>query len=928
MAAIMKNKRTTTERIEKFISSQYFTDANLYGKLYPSSAQLSYLSHFAASGRVPFKESVEMGHFVETKPGSSFGPTWSTHWFKMEIQIPDSWLGKEVHLRWDAGCEAMVWSNDGLPLQGLSSERKDFIISYNVTLEDLRQTYYIEMACNTLIGAGKPTMISPPDPDHYFTLNIAEIAVFDRQVYNLIIDLEVMLDMVKNLSSDNPRGYDAMHTANEMINIIQTNEGSTDSFDKARHIAKLFFSQRNGNSQHTILAVGNCHIDCAWLWPYEETVRKCARSWASVIRLMEKYSDFNFACSQAQQFMWVKENYPSLYERVRYFVAKGRFIPVGGTWVEMDGNLPSGESFIRQFLYGQRFFEQEFGRRCKEFWLPDTFGYSAQLPQIMKLCGIKRFLTQKLSWNLVNKFPHDNFLWEGVDGSTVLVHFPPSESYTSSISVSEVLDTVKNLKDKGRVTCSMMLFGHGDGGGGPTEDMLERQRRLEDVDGIPKVKHSTPDCFFSHVEKYDISKLCRWVGELYLELHNATYTTQAKMKQLNRECEFLLRNAELFHSILLAASRDEEKKAYPELEIERLWKILLLNQFHDVLPGSSIGEVHKEAAYYFVEVQKSARSLVSTAIHKLFGLTPGTSDEDELVMVNVLSWPRTELIHVPWPQDKVSRRVWIEGIGKAMQCIRTESGEGTLVPVVVGPMGYQLLRGISATKISVSLEQRKDGCFVIRNQYIEATIDEMGCLLSLILQGCRKEAISPGCRGNHFVLFDDIPLYWDAWDVMDYHLETRRSAVSEITKSAKIVENGPLRASLKFRVRIGEHSKLSQKITIDAIHPYIHFETHVNWQENHKFLKVEFPVNVLSRQATFEIQYGHIQRPTHFNTSWDWAKYEGHFNKQVLFNNHINLPVRFSYTLQTIQEVIIHLLALQCIGFYLWKYTNPSVGFR
>lgn len=875
MASLVKNRRTTLERIEKFISPLYFTDINLYGRLYPHKTSLPTLLHFAASDRVPFKEAMEMGNFTPSKVGASFGPTWTTHWFKVRVDIPENWLGKEVHLRWNAGCEAMVWTSDGLPLQGLNgNERQSFIITRGATLEDLRQTYYIEMACNTIFGGGSPNMISPPDTKKYFTLQQADIAVFDRQVFDLVMDLEVLYGMAKTLSPENPRSYEALYTANEMVNIIQINEYSRESFDTARDLGISFFSQSNGESQHKIIAVGHCHIDCAWLWPYEETVRKCARSWSSVVQLMERYPSFRFACSQAQQFMWVKENYPALYEKVKYFVAKGQFIPVGGTWVEMDGNLPSGESFIRQFLYGQRFFEQEFCKRCKEFWLPDTFGYSAQLPQIMRLCGIERFLTTKLSWSLVNTFPHDNFLWEGIDGSTVLVHFPPGKTYTSTVTVEEVVRSVEQLQDKGRVSCSLMLYGHGDGGGGPTEAMLERIQRMHNIDGLPKVQHGTPDQFYNAIEEQHLHQLCRWSGELYLELHNGTYTTQAKMKRFNRQCEFLLRDTELLHSVLLAACRDEDKKAYPELELERLWKILLLNQFHDVLPGSSIEDVHTEACYYYREVVKGTQGLMDTAVRRLFGVPEGRGEEEELVLVNVLSWQRTELVHVPWVQEEISRRMWIEGVGKAMQIMSTEAGGGTLVPVVVGPMGYQLLRGLSAVKVPVFAEVKKDGNFILRNQYLEAIITQEGCVASLILLECRKEAIAHGSYGNQFVIFDDIPLYWDAWDVMDYHLETRRRAIKEVTEAMRIVEQGPLRISLSYTAKISENSEITQRIIIDAVHPYLLFETDVNWKESHKFLKVEFPVTVLARDASYEIQYGHIKRPTHCNTSWDWAKYE------------------------------------------------------
>ncbi|XP_054706199.1 LOW QUALITY PROTEIN: alpha-mannosidase 2C1-like [Uloborus diversus] len=875
MASLTKNRRTTLERIEKFISHLYFTDINLYGRLYPQKTSLPTLLHFDSNGRVPFKEAMEIGNFTPTKVGSSFGPTWTTHWFKVRVDIPESWLGKEVHLRWHAGCESMLWTSDGIPLQGLNgTDRQSFIISCNTTLEDLRQTFYVEMACNTLLGSGSPTMISPPDRKRYFTLELADIAVFDRQVFDLVMDFEVLHGIAKHLPKESIRSYDALYAANEMINIIQKAEYSKDSYASAKEISKKFFSQSNGESQHKIIAVGNCHIDCAWLWPYEETVRKCARSWSSVVQLMERYPNFRFACSQAQQFMWVKENYPALYEKVKYFVAKGQFVPVGGTWVEMDGNLPGGESFVRQFLYGQRFFQQEFCKRCKEFWLPDTFGYSAQIPQIMKLCNIDKFLTTKLSWSLVNSFPHDNFLWEGIDGSSVIVHFPPAKTYTATVSVEEVIKTVENLQDKGRVSCSMMLYGHGDGGGGPTEEMIERVQRLCNVDGLPKVQHGTPDQFFRIIEDKHVKELCKWSGELYLELHNGTYTSQAKMKFLNRQCEILLRDTELLHSVLLAACRDEDKKAYPELELERLWKIMLLNQFHDVLPGSSIEDVHKEAAFYYKEVIKGAAGLMDTAVRRLFGVPEGRGEEEELVLVNVLSWNRTELIRVPWYKDEISRRMWIEGVGKAMQNISNEGGGGTLVPVVVGPMGYQLLRGLSAVKASVLVEQKKDGTFFLKNQFIEAIINQEGCVSSLILSECRKEAIAADSVGNRFLIYDDIPLYWDAWDVMDYHLETGRNAIKEIVEPLKIVEQGPLRASLLFRAKIGTNSEMKQKISIDAVHPYLLFETTICWEENHKFLKVEFPVNVFSKYATYEIQFGSIQRPTHANTSWDWAKYE------------------------------------------------------
>uniref|UniRef100_A0A4W5K957 Mannosidase alpha class 2C member 1 n=1 Tax=Hucho hucho TaxID=62062 RepID=A0A4W5K957_9TELE len=333
------------------------------------------------------------------------------------------------------------------------------------------------------------------------------------------------------LGEGEQRGYQALFTANEMVNLCEPTNPS--SFPAARSLAQKFFSQRNGESQHTVHAMGHCHIDSAWLWPYEETIRKCARSWVTVIRLMEKNPHMVFTCSQAQQFDWVKSWYPGLFSQIQHYVKKGQFIPVGGTWVEMDGNLPSGESMVRQFLEGQRFFKQEFGNYCKEFWLPDTFGYSAQLPQLMQGSGITRFLTQKLSWNLVNTFPHNTFFWEGLDGSQVLTHFPPGNSYEMKGKVEDIHVFIYSID------CNVFL-----------------------IVSNPRVQMSSPDRLFSELEA-DSSLLCTWTGELFLELHNGTYTTQAQIKLGNRQCETLLHDVEVASSLALCLDKTFQYPSQP-----------------------------------------------------------------------------------------------------------------------------------------------------------------------------------------------------------------------------------------------------------------------------------------------------------------------------------------------------------------------------
>ncbi|XP_025066348.1 alpha-mannosidase 2C1 isoform X3 [Alligator sinensis] len=742
----------------------------------------------------------------------------------------------------------MVW-RDSQPVQGLTreGEKTSYILTDSLMETDPHNlSLYMEVACNGLFGAGKGTMIAPPDPDKKFTLNKAELVVFNRDVHELLVDFEILLDMAKHLGEKNQRSFQALYIANQMVNLCDVTDSST--FPAAHQLASTFFSQRNGESQHTIHAMGHCHIDSAWLWPYEESIRKCARSWVTVVRLMEKNPGFTFTCSQAQQLEWVRNWYPGLYAQIQDFARKGQFIPVGGTWVEMDGNLPSGESMVRQFLQGQRFFQEQFGKLCTEFWLPDTFGYSAQLPQLMRGCGIWRFLTQKLSWSLVNTFPHHTFFWEGIDGSSVLAHFPPGDSYGMQGFVEEMLKTVNNNKDKGCVNHSVALFGFGDGGGGPTQKMLDRMKRMKDIDGLPRVQMSTPDQFFSVLER-DGSQLYTWIGELFLELHNGTYTTQAQIKKGNRECERILHDVEVLSSLALA-----QKSAfpYPATKLQHLWRLLLLNQFHDVLPGTCIQLVAEDAMRYYEEIRGMGTLLLKEAVQSLFGklLPAGSEAAESTLILNTLPWERTEVI---------SRA--------------TPTGADTLALVKVCSMGYSVVKDSLTPPHPVRVVKQLDGSITMENGVIAAHLDSMGHVTSLRLVSSGRESVPEGSCANQFVIFDDIPLYWDAWDVMDYHLETRKP-VKTLVKPLEITLAGGLRGSVRFSLQISEKSIITQEVILDSMCPYLRFLTQVEWNEAHKFLKVEFPVQARSMNATYEIQFGHLQRPTHWNTSWDWARFE------------------------------------------------------
>ncbi|KAM7151591.1 alpha-mannosidase 2C1 isoform 2-T2 [Macrochelys suwanniensis] len=824
----------------------------LFGDICP----LVSLSCFQTPQRIPHDEAVRQ-EFRPVKVGDSFGPTWWTCWFKVELSIPREWVGKEVHLLWESDGEGMVWRN-AQPVQGFTKEgeKTSYILTDGLKeAEPHSLTVYVEVACNGLFGAGKGSLIAPPDPDKTFTLSKAELVVFNRDVHELLIDFEILVDMAKLLGEENQRSFQTLYVANQMVNLLDVTDSST--FPAVRQLASSIFSQKNGESQHMIHAMGHCHIDSAWLWPYEESIRKCARSWVTVIRLMEKNPEFTFVCSQAQQFEWVRNWYPGLYVQIQDYAKEGRFIPVGGTWVEMDGNLPSGESMVRQFLQGQRFFQQQFGRLCSEFWLPDTFGYSAQLPQLMRGCGIRWFLTQKLSWSLVNTFPHSTFFWEGIDGSRVLTHFPPGNSYDLKGRVEEMLKTMNNNRDKGRVNHSAALFGFGDGGGGPTQKMLDRLKRMRDTDGLPRVQMSTPDLFFSMLEK-EKTQLFTWIGELFLELHNGTYTTQAQIKKGNRECEQILHDVEVLSSFALTQKNTFQ---YPSIKLQHLWRLLLLNQFHDVLPGSCIQLVVEDAMRYYAEVRSMGGLLIKEAVRSLFGelLPTGPETAESLLVLNTLPWERTEVV--------------------------SRTGAKTLALVKVPSMGYSAVKDSLTPPHPVTVMKQADGSVTMENGVIAAHLDSMGRMMSLRLVHSGRESVQDGHCANQFVIFDDVPLYWDAWDVMDYHLETRKP-ITTLLKPLEIVLAGGLRGSVKFSLQISEQSVITQEVILDAMCPYLRCLTQVDWNEAHRFLKVEFPFRVRSMNATYEIQFGHLQRPTHWNTSWDWARFEVWSHKWMDLSEH------------------------------------------
>jgi len=635
-------------------------------------------------------------------------------------------------------------------------------------------------------------------------------------------------------------------------------DGSQESIVKGRKIAQKYIGTKADSHEvyesgepPIVYGIGHCHIDTCWLWPWAETKRKVARSWANQCDLMDRYSEHRFTCSQAQQYQWLERYYPTLYDRVKAYVKKGRFQPIGGSWVEHDTNMPSGESLVRQFLYGQRFFESHFGERCQTFWLPDTFGYSSQLPQLCRLAGMSRFFTQKLSWNNINKFPHTTFNWVALDGSQVLCHMCPSETYTADAHFGDVRRSVTQHKSMDQDKTSLLVFGKGDGGGGPTFQMLDKLRRCrgisDNVGLLPRVQMgNSVDDFFASLEKKAEkgTKFVTWYGELYFELHRGTYTTQANNKLNNRKTEIMMHDVEYLAT--LATIKDASYK-YPKKEIDKMWESILLCQFHDCLPGSSIEMCYDDSDELYAEVYKTGKKVIHDAM-TVMGYGKHDSGRGRSIALNTLPWHREEIIQVP--------------------------GESNYA-IMRGNQGAAAVEVLSKSpKSSASVKEVKAGVFVLSSESFDVHVED-GTITSLFDKKAKREVVPKGEKANQLVIFDDKPLYWQAWDVEVYHLDSRKALSSGKTR---IAENGPHRVSVVTETKISEESwvktTISLSAAVEAQASYVEVEAEVEWRETMKFLKVEFPVNVYNTEASYETQYGIIRRPTHYNTSWDMAKFE------------------------------------------------------
>ncbi|WP_067689510.1 alpha-mannosidase [Nocardia jejuensis] len=858
--------------------------------IYPESVPLRASVWVAPDEPVPVAEGLAAPR-TPIESGARWGAAWGTSWFTVEGEVPANWAGKTVEAIIDIGfdpgatgfqCEALVYLPDGSPVKGLHPQSQWVRVGSPVRGGE-RVLWHVEAASNPQIPFSPNDLgdTSTAGSEPRYRLGRLDLAVFDEVVWELVRDLEVLGELMHEMPEDPARRYDivrAIERALDAVDLWHVNETAA----AARACLSEVLAAPAIASAHTISAVGHAHIDSAWLWPLRETVRKVARTTSNMTALLAVEPEFVYAMSQAAQYDFIKQHRPEVYAKVKQAVAEGRFVPAGGMWVEADTNMPGSEAMARQFVHGKRFFLDEFGIENQEAWLPDTFGFAAGLPQIIKAAGSRWLLTQKISWSQTNQFPHHTFLWEGIDGSRIFTHFPPVDTYNCSMSPREIAHAAKNFKEKGRASMSLAPTGYGDGGGGTTREMIARAARMRNLEGAPKVRWDTPADFFTRAEaEYRTPPV--WVGELYLELHRATLTSQANTKQGNRRSEHLLREAELWAATAAVRANLE----YPYDTLDRVWKTVLLHQFHDILPGSSIAWVHREAEQTHAAVARELTALIDRTRWALGGEQPGP---------NLFNSTPHEWDSIP--------------------------AGGAAVPTTAAP---------------AAVAERTGGGFVLDNGLLHVEIDAHGLIVSILDLEHRRETLPPDSPANLLQLHPDYPNAWDAWDVdlfyrnrvtdltdADYVVAgihstdsadsaaARRSAApptshASAQQGASQSTNAPAESARQAEptpaadspasavsaraaesvaspeadgsavVRVGRtfgSSSVEQTLTLRPGARGLEIDTRVDWHESEKFLKLAFPLDIHAGSYASETQFGHLFRPTHTNTSWEWAKFE------------------------------------------------------
>lgn len=802
--------------------------------------------------------------------GGTWGGKDRHFWFRASFRMPQEYDGKRAVLLlktgrdgWDAlNPQFLVYIN-GQIAQGSDVNHSEVLVADRAAAG---AQYRVDLFAYSGMQEGSAGL----------TLTLCTL---ETEVEKLYYNLQVPLQVCQLLEEQDLRRVNILNYLTEAVNLLDLRKPFSESFTASvaeanRYLENEFYGKYCGSDDVTEICVGHTHIDVAWLWTLAQTREKAVRSFATVLNLMKQYPDYVFMSSQPQLYQFVKEDRPDLYEEIKKMVKAGRWEAEGAMWLEADCNMTSGESLVRQILFGKRFFRQEFGVDNKILWLPDVFGYSAALPQILKKSGVDYFMTTKISWNEFNRLPYDTFVWKGLDGTGVLTHFVTTQdyhngqlgtgtTYNGDTTPTQVRGCWNRYQQKEINTEVLNCFGHGDGGGGPTKPMLERLKRLDaGIPGCPKTKEGTALSFFRDLEKKVAAnkRLPEWVGELYLEYHRGTYTTMARNKKFNRRTEFLNEDTELFSSMNhLLRGAD-----YPRDRINSCWRTALLNQFHDIIPGSAIKPVYEDSKAQYEEIGRSGREMLSGA---LSGIASGIgTGECSVVVFNQLGFRRSDIVTVELPQGWQSAEILDGGRPVTVQ----KAGEHSVLFYAenVPPKGYKTF---TVREAAVPSAPEAGSPEKLENEFFSVRIGKDGTLTSLYDKKAGREILQPGTRGNVLQAFEDKPFDYDAWNI-DIYYQEKMWEVDGVT-GISLVENGPVRWGLKVSRRFLDS-------TVDQIYylyrdiPKIDFKTEIDWKEKQVLLKAAFPVDVHAEKASYEIQYGNVERPTHWNTSWDWARFE------------------------------------------------------
>lgn len=806
------------------------------------------------------------------------GDLWSGRdrylWMHKEVHIPKEWEGHRVAGIFDfgktgagnnSGFEAMCYINEK-PYQGVDANHMEVFFPKELYGSTFRLTFRL---WSGLEGGGVPK-----EQEH--RIERADLAWLDEKADDFYYMGSLILDTVNHLEDGNPVKYDLRIALDRACHCIDWSYPGSDIFYETVHQADDILNEKiDGMGKESLVnvyCVGHTHIDMAWLWRLKHTHEKASRSFSTVLRMMEMFPEYIFLQTQPQIYEYIKEDFPEIYEEIKKRIKEGRWETDGGMWVEADCNLTSGESLTRQLLIGSRFIKEEFGKDVKYLWLPDVFGYSWALPQILKKSGIDMFMTTKISWNQYNRMPHDTFHWKGMDGSQVLTHFittpepwngPDSWFYTyNGLLTAKTVKGVWEAYSEKEVNKDMLIsYGYGDGGGGVNRDLLEARRRLDKIPGLPNVKTSTAGEYFRKLKKTinDTEQYVHtWDGELYLEYHRGTYTSQGYNKRMNRKMELLYRKAEWL--TVMEAVMEKNLGGAEQEKLTRGWKMILTNQFHDIIPGSSIHEVYEDSRRDYEVIRQIGEDVVSSYTEKAL-----TDRENTFTVYNASGWKMDMMAAV----HENAAGTYTDEAGNQLLSQRAE-GVYYVQVKDVPPMGYKTImftKGKELPENSVFTVNGKN----IETPFYSVCLNDYGQITRLFDKQEEREVLARGERGNVLQVFEDKPLDNDAWDI-DIFYQQKMREITDLT-AFEVTQCGALCLTVHMEWKY-MNTAVSQDMILYSQNRRIDFRTDVDFQERQQLLKAAFTVDVRSTYATYDIQYGNVRRPNHWNTSWDQARFE------------------------------------------------------